>query len=44
MHDNIKNGLKALVENKRYEAGQVKVWLPQFKRGDGPDQQMRNEV
>ena len=28
MHDNIKNGLKALVEEKRYEAGEVKVWLP----------------
>jgi hypothetical protein len=28
MHDNIKNGLKALVEDKRYEPGEVNVWIP----------------
>ena len=31
MHDNIKNGLKGLVEEKSYKPGEVAFWIPQFK-------------
>lgn len=34
MHENVKNGLKALQEHKRYEPNeQVGFWIPQFKVG-----------
>jgi hypothetical protein len=28
MHDNIKNGLKGLVEEKSYKPGEVAFWIP----------------
>ena len=37
MHDNIKNGLKSWTETKNYAAGEVAVWIPQFKFGGSKD-------
>ena len=34
MHENIKNSMKTFQMDKKYEPGEIGVWLPQFKVGD----------
>lgn len=34
MHDNVRNALAHLEQEKLHKAGEKKLWLPQFKIGD----------
>ena len=34
MHDNVRNALARLEQEKLYKAGEKNLWLPQFKIGD----------
>ena len=43
MHDNVKASLKNFQEETQYPAGDVKVWLPQFKIGNRHEGNMLSE-
>ena len=34
MHDNVRNALARLEQEKMYKAGEKNLWMPQFKIGD----------